>query len=171
MANFQKCPQGHFYDAEKNPVCPICKSSGGIYSKIAWAVAGVAAVGAAFLFYNLQEVKSELANNEQRLEKYAEIEKVYGRGSDNYFSEQPFLILKAGGSVGRITVCWKYSTDANAEAILSSSNGISAKWADKFDTNTHLADVVVTPDKAGCFPITFTNSLNSDTFQVLVIVK
>lgn len=171
MANFQKCPQGHFYDLDKYPECPVCKSgSGTMLTKIFGAVAVLSVLGAGFLFYNLQETKNVLAENEQRWEKYSELEKIYGRGDDNYYATEPFIILKENGSEGKITVYWN-SSDENAAAILTSSRDITAKWVGKFDSKTHVADVVITPGKAGVYPITFSNKLNNVTFQVLVIVK
>ena len=171
MANFQKCPQGHFYDLEKYPECPVCKSgAGSMLTKIFGAVAVLAILGAGFLFYNLQETKKVLAEDEQRLEKYSELEKIYGRGDDNYYASEPFIILRENGSDGKFAVFW-YSSEENAMAVLSSSREIKAKWAGKFDSKTHLTDVVVTPGKAGVYPITFSNKHNDVTFQVLVIVK
>ena len=62
MANYQKCSQGHYYDADRDTVCPICKSGRGSYAKISWAIAGLAVLIAAFLFYTLEETKTNLEN-------------------------------------------------------------------------------------------------------------
>ena len=172
MANYQKCSQGHFYDADKDTVCPICKSGKGIYSKISLAISGVVILIAAFLFYSLEETKTNLENVEQRLEKYSELEKVFGRASDDYFADQSVLVLKENGAEGKITVCWNKSSEENASAILSSSNkDIEAKWESNFNENTHLANVVVTPSKAGIYRLYFSNKIDDDKFEVLVVVK
>lgn len=173
MANYQKCAQGHFYDADKDPVCPICKSgNSGVYSKISWAIAGAAILIAAFLFYSMEETKTALSSAEQRLEKYSELEKVFGRASDDYFADQAVLVLKENGADGKITVCWNKSNEENAAAILATSNkDIRADWEGKFNENTHLADVIVTPGKAGIYRLYFSNKLDDDKFEVLVVVK
>ena len=96
---------------------------------------------------------------------------MYGHASDDYYADQPVLVLKEDGPAGRITVCWKKSSEENATALLASNKGITAEWAGEFDEKTHLADVVVTPGKAGSYFLYFSNQLDDDKFQVMVIVR
>ena len=49
---------------------------------------------------------------------------------------------------------------------------INVKWENKFDVETHKANIIInSADKVGFATIHFTNEVNSDSFDVLVVVQ
>ena len=152
--------------------------------QLPWIVAAIGIIIAGYFFLSTSKVNTEL-NDRQceldaynlRLEQYKKLETVYGHGSERYYAKQPILILRPEGAEGKITIFWDNSNltlpeGTRATATKKHSDKIEAKWEDKFDIKTHLSNVIVKPrNKTGCYPITFTDNVSDDKFQVLVVVK
>ncbi len=126
---------------------------------------------------SLTEEKDKI---QTELDKKSEIEQklttLYSniRGLDstdkNYYSSKNVLILKTG-ETKRITVHMAGSDEAPADFGFDTSNSIvSAKWNDWQDNNTSCSLDITAGNSAGTSLITFTNSVDSSSFQVLAVV-
>jgi len=143
----------------------------------------------------LKEAEDTLANNEKAIDqveeqmkdalvkshRYDELCKILGRGTDSYHSNIPVLVLKPGGSVGKIPVYCKMDTTVryniayvglsvdNEQFQKYGSSTLSAKWSGKW--NNSWTDLEVTSGSGnGVYFFVFTNDANSDQFSILVIV-
>ena len=153
--------------------------------QLPWIVATIGIIIAGWFFLSASKINAEL-NDRQcevavyklKLEQYKTLETVYGRASDRYYAKQPILILRPEGAEGKITIYWNTSNvkipdGIEPTAIRSPDINIEASWAGGwYGDENNLTDLVVTPGKnTGCYPISFTNNLDDDKFQVLVVVK
>lgn len=146
--------------------------------QLPWIVAAVGAVIAVYFFFSAIKINNEILDCQNEIDAYdlklgqfEDLEDVYGYASEKYHAKQPVLILKTEGPDGTFTVYWDREGE-DPTASLNHPPAINAEWMGRFDSEKHLADVKVTPgNTAGCYPITFSDDVSTDTFQVLIVVK
>lgn len=151
--------------------------------QLPWIVTAVGVVIAGWFFFSAIKIGADIVDRQSEItacnmtiEQCKRLERVYGRGSARYYADRPMLILKAGGLEGKVTIFWDDSVIAvpkgkSARANMSRDSTVESRWADKFNAE-HLADVIVKPgNSAGCYPLTFTDNISDDKFQVLVVIK
>lgn len=139
-----------------------------------WGLAIIAATAAFYcnnqasgIKYSTQTVEKKITDTRQKIEQYSELDKSFGTGSNLFYASAPILFLKAGGKSEPISVYWD-KADNNVTA-LASSKDISGKWG---KWNGKWIDLAVTPSKnKGYYTIHFANKINSDAFDVLVVVE
>ena len=153
-------------------------------NKFAWGIALAFWMLFGFLYLYLNDLSHHLENSQEELynvkalqEGHEEIKKNLGFGSNEYYSDKTFVILRASDSSKDFPtseffqVYWAPSK-GNGVASLSSSDEINAKWISKDFDNNHKANVEVSStEKKGYYNVKFTNNLNKDSFDVLVIVQ
>ena len=117
--------------------------------------------------YNTRRIESQLTETKQKIGQYDDLNNNFGRGSSIFYAAKPIIFLKAGGNPAPISIYWE-KADNNVTALASSRN-ISGKWG---KWNGKWIDLTVTPSKnAGYYSVHFSNKINSDAFDVLVVVK
>ena len=117
--------------------------------------------------YDTQALEKKITETRRKIEQYNELNKSLGITSKDYYPSKPILFLKAGGKAENISVYW-YKADNNISAR-ASSRDISGKWG---KWNGKWIDLAVTPSKkSGYYTIHFANKINSDAFDVLVVVE
>ena len=127
----------------------------------------------------LEQAKGEAAEARQSLEaiqpkadRYDSVTDFLGTGaphigSEEFFADVPALVLHAGDAPSYFTVTADFSQGATV-SFSAASNVAKFEWTESsWATSTQIK---VTPVAAGTTIISFTNSLNSATFQVMVIV-
>ena len=123
---------------------------------------------AAKLKANIPIVEKKTLNIKSNIERYdySALDNNFGTGSESYYATKPVIFLKAGGQAVPITVHWdKNDSDLSASA---SAKDISVKW-EKRNGNWNL--MVTPPEHAGYYTVHFSNKVNSDAFNVLVVVE
>ena len=140
--------------------------------QLPWIIAVVGIVVAGWFFLSASKVNTEISDRQCELNAYNLMEAIYGRGSDRYYADKPVLILRTEGDENSIIIFWENSNIESSDIIMDHPN-IVARWQEGwFGEKNHLTKAIVTPGKnSGCYPVTFTNNLNEDKFQVLVVVK
>ena len=146
----------------------------GINRMVPWGLM-IIAVTAAFycnnqassIKYSTRTIDKQIIETKQKIEQYNELEKNFGIGSNLFYASAPILFLKAGGKAEPISIYWdKADNNVTAQA---SSRDISGKWG---KWNGKWIDLAVTPSKKkGYYTIHFANKINSDAFDVLVVVE
>lgn len=117
--------------------------------------------------HNTVMVENQITETKQKVEQYSELDKCFGKGSNLFYAAKPILFLKASGKPEPISIYWDKS-DSNVTAK-ASSRDISGKWG---KWNGKWIDLMVTPSKnKGYYTIHFANKINSDAFDVLVVVE
>lgn len=154
--------------------------------QLPWIVTIIGIAVAGYFFLSASKISTEILNHQNELDaynlklaQYKKLEETYGYGSKRYYAKQPILILKTAGNEGKIVVFWDSSnlpvpkgTESAIRFNFERDTSVDAEWAKDWYGDGHLTDLIVTPRKnAGCYPVTFTNNLNDDKFQVLVVVK
>ena len=151
--------------------------------QLPWIIAVVGIVVAGYFFLSASKISTEILNNQNELDaynlklaQYKKLEAIYGHSSYRYYAKQPMLILRTAGNEGRIVVFWDSSDLTVPDGTIPTIKQVTkleAKWAEGwYGEGNHLSDLIVTPGKsAGCYPVTFTNNVSDDKFQVLVVVK
>ena len=113
----------------------------------------------------VEEMTLKIKSNIERYD-YSALDNNFGTGSKSYYATKPVIFLKAGGKAVPITVHWdKNDNDLRASA---SAEDISGKW-EKRNGNWNL--MVTPPGHAGYYTVHFSNKVNSDAFDVLVVVE
>lgn len=191
MANMKECSGSgrHMFDTDQHSTCPVCgappvtgmNNISNKKSKLPWIIAIIAiliaAATASFMQKAQEQVKvqtekyNELNKNYNSYRnKYADFEKTFGFGSNDYRASLPVVVLDAGGSSKEFYI---YAIEKYHEkAWLKESNGdrFSADWNGKWNDN--WKKVIVAPKNyRGFYTIRFWNKLDTTAFNVLVIVK
>lgn len=119
-----------------------------------------------------QKIKQEISSVQKQVSDHEYIEQYYGHGSSEYYAEIPILVLEKNGGTGNIPVYWSGWEDSNSKFDVETHqpNEISVKWSD--EVKNHRCELTVTAgSKEGAYPIHFSNKKDSDSFDVLVVVK
>ena len=188
-----KASEGLNYYATALPfyyTSPIVDTNGNsAWKKIAWAVAIVTVI-AAFLILNkvkaheieLANIQEQIQSNEEKLEKYRDFAADYGYASASYYADKAIVFVSKNSETKVSIYCDLLSGELHAafECFDESGNSLTkepesspivAKWEATFNEN-HKANVII---KAGDNPsystIHFTNEVNNDSFDVLVVVQ
>lgn len=140
-----------------------------------WAITVVAAATAFCCNNQAAELKGsipivektalKIKSNIERYD-YSALDKNFGTGSESYYAAKPVIFLKAGGKAVPISVHWDENNDNLA--ALTSSKDISVKWEKR---NGNWTLMVTPPGHSGYYTIHFSNEVNSDAFEVLVVVE
>ena len=149
--------------------------------QLPWIVAVIGIAVAGYLFLDVNEVRTEIIERQSeldtyrlKLEQYTKLEAIYGHGSEKYYADKPLLILQPEGEEKKIIVyCGDIVDKTKQHAIVNEpTKSITAEWLSWYGVEDSLIDLSVKPgNKTGCYPIDFTNNVNDDKFQVLVVVK
>ena len=169
-----------FYDDLLQPpipqTSPKVEQSDSPWKKILWGVAVVAVI-AAFLLCNKMNLKNnELAElqkqtqlNQEKLKGYGEFAADYGYGSDSYYADKAVVFVNKNSEVKLPVYCDLKDFTATLN-FLNGKGLVNLKWEAPFD-EAHKANVIIRAgDNAGYATIRFTNNINSDNFEVLVVV-
>lgn len=151
--------------------------------KFAWAVAAVAVIVAVFSFgkisngeTELNDIRHQIEVNQTKLEKYQSFAADYGYASSSYYAKKAVVFVKKNAEIKVEIYCdLLRGADTFASIDYADSKGkdlISIKWEDSFNVNTHTANVIVKAGKnEGFTTLKFSNTVNSDSFDVLVVVQ
>ena len=144
--------------------------------KVIYGLAVVFIIASFFMYADAQKAEQQIAETESQIEKeqkdlkhlevIGELYKSYGRGSSDFYAEVPLIVLNKGGKTKNIPVYW----GTEGEYHFEWATAISVK--DQKDWNNHKNNFTVTSgEKRGCYKVGFSNKVNSDAFEVLVVVK
>ena len=150
--------------------------------KTSWAVAAVAVLIALVSLGNIQSNKNErvtlqnqISTERQKMEKYADFANEYGYASSSYYADRAIVFINKNSEAKVSIYCdLLKGTDSKAYWHLNDGEGkglITVKWEDNFDKN-HRANIIInSSNQTGYATIHFTNEVNADTFDVLVVVQ
>ena len=157
--------------------CPEIKD--GKWNKILWGLA-IVACGVTFLFYNkldtkekeLSYIKQEVRQNLNKLEKYREFAQEYGYGSEHYYAEKAIVFLNKNSKDKLSIYCDLLFNNKSASCNFSNNEAsVYVEWEDGFN-NEHKANLIINSGNIkGYSTLKFTNEVNSDSFEVLIIVR
>ena len=146
--------------------------------KIAWAVAAVALI-VAFLMHSklstaegkLLDIQNHIKSNDEQMEKYHSFAADYGYASSSYYSEKAIVFVNRN-SEEKFRIYYDVNGTASFDVIAQDSGMVTVRTEqDSFDEN-HKAEIIVKAgDTPGYATIKFTNTANSETFDVLAVVQ
>ena len=151
--------------------------------KLACVVAVIAVIAALLSCKNLSTVqldldsiKKQIQTDEQRLEKYHSFAADYGYASAQYYTEKPIVFVKKNSEAIVPIFCGVLKgkgTDKHVRMNVTDDNNlISVKWDNAPIDKDSKSYVIVKSGKfSGYATIEFTNNVNSDSFNVLVVVE
>ena len=138
----------------------------------------IVAVIAAFSFLNsAKNIDNEIAAaqkekvlSDNALERYADIDKHFGRASEQFYSSKPIVILHGNGSNNTIPIyCLKNEKNISAFATNGSVTGNFDTWG---GDNGKWVNLDITANiERGYDTIVFKNNATNEEFSVLIIVK
>ena len=150
-----------------------------IWKKIAWAFAIVTVI-ASFLLLNkvkaneieLSNIQKQVKSNEEKLEKYRNFAADYGYASLSYYADKAIIFINKNSEVKVPIYCDLLSEELKAFLnVIDGDSLISVKWESAFNSE-HKANIIISAgDKEGYSTIHFTNEVNNDAFDVLVVVQ
>lgn len=108
----------------------------------------------------LDELRDELDNLVDLLD-YG-----YGFASRNYFASKGVVVLRQYGSE-TVSIYEDYA-GSNTYTYHTPNSGVSCSWNGAFTNGT--TTITITGNAPGYYPVSFTNDLNSESFEILVIV-
>ena len=145
-----------------------------IAGKVPIVVAILAVLAALYFFSSTRTMENDIAAartekiiSEVQLSRYQEIDKHYGRASDNFYSSKAIVILRGNGASEIIPVYF-YKGDVNLTARYEKSK-IDVQWEKRNDNWRNLK--ITSKIDRGYHTIDFTNKENDEKFSVLIIVK
>lgn len=120
----------------------------------------------------LKDAQALAANTETELhtvrtELYKVSRREYGFISSDFYADRGAVVLNSGESE-TLHIYGGYGYPATYSMRLSSASGLKAEWSEKWEDNTIGA--VITAELPGYYTIYFSNSRNSEEFDVLIIV-
>ena len=172
---------GQFYNdlISPGPIPPPPPPSNPVWKKIAWAVAIVAVIVALLMLNKVKAHEIDLANiqeqvqsNEDKLEKYRDFAADYGYASNSYYAEKAIVFVNKN-SKGKVPIyCDLLSGELTASyKVIDGDNLIDTKWEAQFN-DEHKANVLIEAgNTTGYSTLHFTNEVNNDSFDVLVVVQ
>ena len=122
----------------------------------------------------LEDVSGQLTSGSSRLDA-AERELAdlidllgsgYGFASTNYYASKGVVVVRQQGSE-TISIYENYAAE-NTYAFHAPNSGVSCQWNGSFANGT--TTLTITGNTPGYYPVSFTNELDSASFEVLVIV-
>ena len=149
-------------------------------NKIAWLVAAVGIIASIILQDKASTNETELLNiqkdlkvTEAKLEKYRDFLTDYGYASESYYAEKAAVFIDKNSEVKLPIYCsLLQKTDDGAFVEDPDNKGLfTMSWENKFDINRKANLIIKSGDSSGCATLKFTNTVNSDSFEVLVVVK
>ena len=136
-------------------------------------VVGIIAAG--FFFNSNNTLEKEIAAAEKvkavsdkQLEIYSNIDSHYGYSSREFYSNKPIVVLNGSGATEVIRIYFEQKNEGYITYIYHSTD-VEGKWGTVDDKWSPLA--LTSKIAKGCRLFGFTNSVNDETFEVLVIVK
>lgn len=147
----------------------------------AWALAVVAVIVAVFSFgkintreTELNDIRHQIEVDQAKLEKIQSFAADYGYASSSYYAKKAVVFVKKNSETKVEIYCDLLRGEDTYTSINAdeAKNLVSVEWEDKFDLNTHTANVIIKAGKKeGFATLKFTNTVNSDSFDVLVVVQ
>ena len=147
--------------------------------KILWVIAAVAVI-AALLMLNkvkaheiqLANVQEQIQNNEEKLDKYRDFAADYGYASTSYYSDKAIVFVKRNAETKVSIYCDLLSEDKHAAwHNVDGQNLIDLEWESAFNNNNRANVIIKAGNTFGYSTIHFTNEVNNDSFDVLVVVQ
>ena len=122
----------------------------------------------------LEDVSGQLSDGSSRLDEVeGELRELidlldagYGFASRDYYASKGVVVLRQYGSE-TISVYEGYTGD-NTFTFHTPGGGVSCTWNGSFSNGT--TTLTITGNTPGYYPVSFTNDVYSDSFEVLVIV-
>ena len=158
-----------------------------IKTKAPWAAAAILLIAAVFSFGKMHNNQSELATlqnqistERQQMERYQSFAADYGYASSSYYADKAIVFLSQNSKATFTIYCDLLkghgdkpgATPRPDAKFIDGENIVKAKWAsDHLDENNKVDVVVESGDKTGFATIHFTNKVNSDSFDVLIVVQ
>ena len=109
-------------------------------------------------------ILGELSETRSELDKLDDLIGVYGYGSKDFYAQKSVVLLRKSEK--------KYVTIyANLSGTVSwhnSNSGVKCEWSREW--SLHETQIIFTGNSAGYYAVQFTNSVNNDSFEILVIV-
>ena len=178
----QKCVAGHFFDVKKHDVCPYChpnKPTGSTNKKnlLLYVLTTLSVVAALFFGTKYNHMVGNYDNilgeknaaysiiNDYKKLGYDDVKKRFGYGSEKYYAAAPVLVLTTRGVAQKLPI---YFGMNGTIAFNEPSGKLKLQWGDFKD---NFVDVSVSGREAGIYPVHFSNEVNKDAFDVLVVVK
>lgn len=145
--------------------------------KILWGVAIFAGLITLCMFASVGQKRSEIASVREEIQKIKEDDKplamienlynTFGKGTSSYHAGVPIVVLSRGGVKRNIPVYWAKEGTIYAKCL---SDEISGEWEKKWD-KSWTNYTVSSGNTRGCYQVAFTNDVDRDSFNVIVVVK
>ena len=113
----------------------------------------------------LNRTQDALDTAQQELYKLGRGE--YGYASENFYADRGIMTLKPN-EIGSFSVYGAYAYPTTYYLESANSTGLMSGWDDQW--NGSFTGVTVTAQLPGNYVLTFTNSKNSESFDVLIVV-
>lgn len=161
------------------PPPPVNKHGDDTLTKILWVIAAVAVI-VAFLMLNkvkaheiqLANVQEQIQNNEEKLDKYRDFVADYGYASTSYYSDKAIVFVKRNAETKVSIYCDLLSEDKHASMNnIDGKNLIELSWETAFNKDNRANVIIKAGNAPGYSTIHFTNEVNNDSFDVLVVVQ
>lgn len=165
------------------------ESESSLGKKIAWAVAIVALI-AAFLMLNkvkaheieLANIQEQVQTNEEKLEKYRDFAADFGYASASYYADKAIVFVKRNSEAKVSIYCDLLKDDLHAAfgcfddegtplSNVAESSPIVVSWEAAFNDKNRANIIIKAGNMPGYFILNFTNEVNQDSFDVLVVVQ
>ena len=122
----------------------------------------------------LEDVSGQLTSGSSRLDAAERelaglidlLDRGYGFASTNYCASKGVVVVRQQGSV-TISIYEDYAEE-NTYTFHVPNSGVSCQWNGPFTNGT--ATLTITGNTPGYYPVSFTNGVDSASFEVLVIV-
>lgn len=112
-------------------------------------------------------VKTETELNMVQAELYKVGRREYGFISSHFYADRGAVVLNPGES-GTLYIYGDFAYPTTYFMLPSSASGLEVKWNEEWEDNTIGA--VITAKLPGYYTVQFSNSRNSEEFDVLIIV-
>ena len=151
-------------------------------NKILWGITIFFGVAAVVMFADTlytREVKWPEASNKveqarkemDSIKPMAKLYETYGGKHDgSYYANFPVIVLQKGGKTKNIPIHFESNGTLSSSCPEQSKTGIYGKWTDALD-GWQATFSVTSGSERGCYPIRFSNDVNNEAFDVLVVVK
>lgn len=121
---------------------------------------------------NLEEeisaAKAVKAVSDKQMEIYGDIDSHYGRASNEFYSNKSIVVLRGKGATEVIRIYWEKNGEKNLTATRDTS-ALETTWG--ADDGKWTPYTITSKVDKCCRRILFKNEENTESFEVLVIVK
>ena len=120
------------------------------------------------------EVREQVEQARDKMHDFEPMGNIYedygGKHDGDFYAEFPVVVINKGGETKDLHIHFDYNGKLGADCPSENKSGISGKWSNAPD-GWQANFQVKSGSEMGCYPIRFTNDVNSAAFDVLVVVK